>query len=81
MMKPQVYKNLIVSGIQDLPPDLLAEVTNFVYFLRKQVDDPDAFAEEQYALLLANDLAQLDADELNHLEAEIFDYEQQFPRE
>ena len=67
MMTPQVYKELIVSGIQDLPPALLAEVANFVYFVRKQVEDPDAFAAEQYRLLLTKALGQLDTYELNHL--------------
>jgi hypothetical protein len=81
MMTPQVYKELIVSGIQDLPPALLAEVANFVYFVRKQVDDPDAFAAEQYCLLLHKTLEQGNRAELNHLEAEIAGYEQQFPRE
>lgn len=81
MMTPQVYKELIVSGIQDLPPALLAEVANFVYFVRKQVDEPDAFASEQYSLLLHKTLGQDTAIELNHLEAELAGYEQQFPRE
>ena len=81
MMTPQVYKELIVSGIQDLPPKLLAEVANFVYFVRKQVDEPDAFAEEQYRLLLGTTLQQLDLHERNHLEVEIAGYEQQFPRQ
>lgn len=81
MMTPQVYKELIVSGIQDLPPALLAEVANFVYFVRKQVEDPDAFAAEQYRLLLTKTLGQLDTHELNHLDAEFADYEQRFPRE
>jgi hypothetical protein len=80
MMTPQVYKEMIVSGIQDLPPALLAEVANFVYFVRKQVDDPDAFAVEQYSLLLNKSLEQLKSNELFHLEAEFADYEQQFPR-
>lgn len=79
MMTPQVYREMIVSGIQDLPPALLAEVANFVYFVRKQVDDPDAFAVEQYSLLLNKSLSQLETNELTHLEAEFTDYEQQFP--
>lgn len=79
MMTPQVYKEMIVSGIQDLPPALLAEVANFVYFMRKQVDDPNAFAVEQYSLLLNKSLEQFENDELTHLEAEFADYEQQFP--
>lgn len=79
MMTPQIYKELIVSGIQDLPPALLAEVANFVYFMRKQAADPDAFAAEQYSLLLHKTLRQGSTTEFNHLEAEIAGYEQQFP--
>ena len=67
MMTPQVYREMIISGIQDLPPALLSEVANFVYFVRKQVDDPDAFAVEQYSLLLNKSLSQLETNELTHL--------------
>jgi hypothetical protein len=81
MMTPQVYKQLIISGIQDLSPALLAEVANFVYFVRKQAEAPDAFASEQYALLLNQDRKTLNQDELHHLETEIAGYEQQYPHE
>lgn len=80
MMTPQVYKEMIVNGIQDLPPALLAEVANFVYFVRKQVENPDVFAVEQYSLLLNKSLEQLENNELTHLETEFANYEQQFPR-
>lgn len=81
MMTPQVYKQLIISGIQDLPPALLAEVANFVYFVRKQVEEPDQFALEQYALLLNKELDQLDTAETDHLETELAGYEQRYPYE
>lgn len=81
MLTPQVYKELIVSGIQDLPPTLLAQVANFVYFMRNQVEDPDAFAAAQYQLLLAKTLSELDTTECNHVETEFADYEQRFPQE
>lgn len=79
MMTPQTYKEMIVSGIQDLPSTLLAELANFVYCVRKQVDDPDAFVVGQYSLLLNKALGQLDTNELTHLEAELAGYQQQFP--
>jgi hypothetical protein len=78
---PQTYKQLIVDGIQDLPTDLLAEIADFVYFVRKRATAPDVFAAEQYALLLHQDLHQMSATEANHLEAEFQDYEQQYPPE
>ena len=46
---PQVYKQMIVEGIRGLPPEMLAEVANYVYFLRRLAVEPDAFAAEQYA--------------------------------
>ena len=78
---PQSYKQLIVDGIQDLPMDLLAEIVDFVYFVRKRATAPDAFAAEQYALMLYQDLQHMSTAEANHLEAEFQDYEQHYPRE
>jgi hypothetical protein len=78
---PQTYKQLIVDGIQDLPMDLLAEIVDFVYFVRKRATTPDGFAAEQYALLLHQNLQQMSAAEANHLEAEFQDYAQRHPRE
>lgn len=78
---PQTYKQLIVDGIQDLPMELLAEIADFVYFVRKRATNPDGFADEQYALLLQQNLQQMSAAETNHLEAEFIDYEQHYPRE
>ncbi len=81
MMTPQVYKQLILNGIQDLSPNLLAEVANFVYFLRKQNEEPDAFTSDQFELLLGKDLQQFDLAEMRHLEEEIADYQQLYPFE
>lgn len=79
MLTPQVYKALIISGIQDLPPTLFAEVANFVYFVRKQAEDPDAFVTEQYKLLLGKALSELDAHEGKHVEAEFGETAQGIP--
>lgn len=78
---PQTYKQLIVDGIQDLPTELLAEITDFVYFVRKRAVNPDSFVTEQYTLLLQQDLQQISGIEAHHLEAEFQDYEQRYPRE
>jgi len=75
---PQSYKQLILEGIQDLPTDLLVEIADFVYFVRKRATTPDVFAAEQYALLLGQALQQMSAGAANHLEAEFEDYEQQY---
>ena len=74
----QSYKQLIVDGIQDLPTDLLVEIADFVYFVRKRATNPDLFATEQYTQLLQQDLQQMSSTEANHLEAEFQDYEHLF---
>jgi hypothetical protein len=74
------YKQLITEGIKDLPPELLDEIVDFVYLLRKRALDPQGFAAEQRAFLLRSPLAQLSRDETRHLEEEIADYEQRYPR-
>ena len=43
---PQSYKQLILEGIQDLPTDLLVEIADFVYFVRKRATTPDVFAAD-----------------------------------
>ncbi|MEZ4866309.1 MAG: hypothetical protein R3C14_33640 [Caldilineaceae bacterium] len=80
-LSTQAYQQLILVGIRELPAEQLAEVANFVLFLRQQAADPDAFVTEQYALLLQQDLHALDASEAAHLEAEIAGYEIAFPHE
>jgi len=30
------YQQLILEGIKDLPPEVLAEIVNFIYFVRKR---------------------------------------------
>jgi uncharacterized membrane protein YebE (DUF533 family) len=76
---PQVYKQMIVEGIRGLPPEMLAEVANYVYFLRRLAVEPDAFAAEQYVFLLDRQLDHLDAADLAHLEAEIDGYTERYP--
>jgi len=44
----QTYQQLILGGIQTLPPNALAEVVDFVYFIRKKCQQPKRFAEERY---------------------------------
>jgi len=79
MSTPQVYKELMVSSIQDLPPTLLAQVANFVYFVRNQVEDPDAFAAAQDQLLLGRALCEFDIHECEHVEAELAEMVQGIP--
>jgi uncharacterized membrane protein YebE (DUF533 family) len=80
-MVTNAYEQLIVKGIQGLPPDVLAEIADFVYFLRKRATQPDLFEEERYIALLHGELNLLQTNELAHLEAEIEGYDQRYPHE
>ena len=80
-MTEQIYQQLIVQGIRGLPAETLAEIADFVYFLRKRIQQPDIFAEELRSALLGEELKQLSRDEEAHLEQEFADYEQRYPRE
>jgi len=80
-MTEQTYQQLIVQGIRGLPAETLAEIVDFIYFLRKRARQPDIFAEELRSVLLGEELKQLSRDEETHLEQEFADYEQRYPRE
>ena len=79
-MNVYVYQELITEGIKGLPADLLREVADLVYLLRKRSQDPQAFANEQRDFLLAGELTVLNRNEVGHLEEEFSNYEQLYPR-
>ena len=80
-MSTQTYEQLIINGIRGLPPEMLAEIADFVYFLRKRIIDPEAFEAERKSVLLNIELKQLSIREVSHLESEIEGYERRYPRE
>lgn len=80
-MTGQTYQQLILEGIKGLPPEALAEITDFIYFVRKRILQPQAFEEEIRAALLRTELDQLSREEEAHLEKEFEDYDQLYPRE
>ena len=80
-MTTQVYQQLIIEGIKGLPSEMLAEIADFVYFVRKRVQQPQVFEEEQRNALLGVELKQLSREEEAHLEEEFENYEQLYPRE
>ena len=80
-MTDQTYRQLIIQGIQGLPPEVLAEIADFIYFLRKRVLRPQVFEEELQSALLGEELKQLSRAEEAHLEKEFADYDQLYPRE
>ena len=71
-MSTQTYQQLIVKGIDGLPEEMLAEITDFVYFVRRRMAQPQDFAEE---------LRRLSRSEAVHLEEEFAGYDQRYPRE
>ena len=74
-------QQLIIEGIKELPTETLAEIADFVYFVRKRVLEPEAFQEELMSALLRVELQQLSRGEAAHLEKEFEDYDQRYPRE
>lgn len=79
-LPPQDYERLIMRGIRGLSADLLAEIADFVFFLRKRSAEPEAFLDEIELALLGTELTQAASAEWSHLESEIEGYEQQYPR-
>ena len=80
-MTQPTYQQLILEGIKDLPPETLIEIVDFIYFVRKRILQPHAFAEEVQQALLHAELQQLSQDEAAHLEDEFKDYDRRYPRE
>jgi hypothetical protein len=69
-MSAQTYQQLIIEGIRDLPAETLAEITDFIYFVRKRTLEQHQFEEE---------LKKLSRAEITHLEKEFEGYEQRYP--
>ena len=80
-MSAESFEQLILEGVKGLPTEVLAEITDFVYFVRKRVLQPQAYEDELHALRLRAELKQLSRDEEAHLEREFENYEQRYPRE
>ena len=78
-MITQNYEQLIVEGIKGLPPEVLAEIADFVYFIRQRATQPRIFEEELRNALLKAELRQLSRDEESHLEKEFENYDRLFP--
>ncbi|MBT9159021.1 MAG: hypothetical protein AAGB97_01425 [Dehalococcoidia bacterium] len=80
-MMIQTYQQLISEGIEGLPPEALAEIVDFIYFLRKRAFQPQAFEEDLENILLNRELRQLSRDEEAHLEKEFEQYDKHYPHE
>ena len=80
-MTAQSLEQLILDGVKGLPTEALAEITDFLYFVRKRVLQPQDYQSELQTLLLRAELKQLSRGEEAHLEKEFEEYEQRYPRE
>lgn len=80
-MATETYQQAILRGLEGLPNEVLAEVTDFVYFLRKRLLRPEEFDEDMRSLTLRGHLTALSEDEESHLEEEFDDYERLYPKE
>jgi len=45
-MTSQTYEQIIAEGIKGLPQEMLAEIADFVYFVRKRATQPHVYEEE-----------------------------------
>lgn len=75
------YQKLILEGIKGLHKEILAETTDFVYFVRKRSLQPKAFDEELKNALLELDLKQMSREQEAHLEKEFEEYDQLYFKE
>ena len=68
-------------GVRGLPTEILAEIADFVYFIRKRALQPRMVEDDLGNAMLRAELRQFSRDEEVHLEKEFADYEQLYPRE
>ena len=80
-MTTQAYEQFIAESIKGLPREALAEITDFVLFVRRKLLQPQEYEEEVRDALIRAELKQLSRDEDAHLEKEFEGYEQLYPRE
>ena len=73
-MAAQGYQELIMEGVKGLPIEILAEVADFVYFVRQRVLHPRMMEDDLRNATLRAELRQLSRDEETHLEKESANY-------
>jgi hypothetical protein len=80
-MTAQAFEEMIAEGIKGLPPEALAEITDFVFFVRKRTFDPQMFEDDLRELSLRMARQQLNQEEEQHMEEEFKDYDKLYPPE
>ena len=79
-MTVQSYQQLIVKGLQELPEQTLAEIADFVYFVRLRALGNES-ERSLYETLLNLERERLGTEMESHLEEEFADYEHLYPKE
>ncbi|MCZ6680283.1 MAG: hypothetical protein O7E52_23885 [Candidatus Poribacteria bacterium] len=74
------YQQLIIERIKGLPSETLAEIADFIYFLRKRQFQPLAFEAEMQGMVLNTELRELSHAEETHLDKEFEGYDKRYPR-
>jgi len=80
-MTAKTFEQLIIDGIKGLPREALAEITDFVFFVKKRLLQPDEFRKELRAAVLNAELKELSQEQEAHLESEFENYDKLYPRE
>jgi hypothetical protein len=80
-MTTSAYEQLIIQGIIGVPPETLAEIADFIYFVRQRALPPQTFNEELQNALLGEELKHVSRTEEAHLEEEFTGYAQHSHRE
>ena len=71
----QSYQELITEGIKGLPEAALAQIVEYVNFIKKKAQNPE-FEDQLNDYLLHFELKKLSRNEQAHLEDEAVGYEQ-----
>jgi hypothetical protein len=80
-MDTKEYHQLINEGIKELPESALAEIADFIYFVRLKTASRIYSEAELYSLLLDLEMKQMASQSLNHLEEEFANYDERYPKE
>lgn len=74
-MAATTYEQMILDGIKGLPATRLAEIADFIYFVRKRELQSEEIDDELWAAALREELKDLSRSEGAHLEQELAEYE------
>lgn len=78
-MNENNLEQFIIEGIKGLPFEALAEIADFIYFVRKRISYPSSYLDELYSILLDSEIKDMENNELKHLEKEFEDYDKLYP--